>query len=599
MTAPRWRLDQLYQGIDSREFQADEEQFSSRLQRATAWFDDHDIADGDTQQVTETHRESAIEAIDLLNGLGQLQRRVRAYLHARITTDARDDAAAGSNARLLPRSGDLMRLQGRFAAWVGRLDGDLVEATGSMADDTLAGHEEFLRQCAVMADHRMSDEQEDLALSMGLTGGSAWVRMRNDVAGRLTADVDGLDGPVPLAVVRGMATNPDPDLRDRAFEAEIDMWEQNAVPFAAALNAHKGETIMLNDRRGWASDLDPVLTENGIDHEILQAMSDEVVASLPAFQRFCRVKAKLIGRTEGLRWADLVAPVATGQVPTISWSQACDQIRESFASFSPELHRLAERAFDDGWIDAEPRDGKQGGAFCMPVEGDVSRVLMNFDGSADSVQTLAHELGHAFHNTTLAPRTELQRRTPRSLAETASIFCETIVVESMLAEADPAMELQLLNTDLSGSNQVVVDIHSRYLFELELYKRRRITTLSISELNELMVECQDAAYGPGLDPTSRHRYMWAVKAHYFTPFYNFPYTFGLLFGLGLFDRFQNDPSNFGSGYDDLLSSTGMARPAELAARFDIDLHDRAFWRSSLDVLTARIDRFETLASQQH
>ena len=593
MTAPLWRLDQLYTGLDDRDFTADEERFRAELSRAVAWFDTNDIGEGETYDPDAETAQRAAAALKSLNDLSAVQRKIRAYIHARVTTDARDDEAGSAYSRLLPASGDLMRLNGRFAAWVGRSSGP-IDRIGDVSD--VASHREFLRQCSVTAEHRMTDAEEDLALGLGLTGGTAWVRMRNDVAGRMTADIDGIQEPVPLAVVRGMATSADAGLRDKAFAAEIEMWERNAVPFAAALNAHKGESITLNDRRGWTDDLAPVLAENGIDAEILDAMTSEVARSLPVFRRFMHTKADLLDRPNGLRWADLVAPVGDASSNEVTWDQAVTRVNDSFASFSPALARLATTAFSDGWVDAVPRDGKQGGAYCMPVEGAVSRVFMNFDGSADSVQTLAHELGHAFHNAQLADRTELQRRTPRSLAETASIFCETIVVESLLADADPALELALLNTDLSGSNQVVVDIHSRFLFENELYRRRRKSTLSVSELNELMVDSQDTAYGNGLADGSRHPYMWAVKPHYFTPFYNFPYTFGLLFGLGLYDRFITDPEAFRSGYDDLLSSTGMAPASELASAFSIDLADPDFWRTSLSVIAARIDRFVELAA---
>jgi oligoendopeptidase F len=211
------------------------------------------------------------------------------------------------------------------------------------------------------------------------------------------------------------------------------------------------------------------------------------------------------------------------------------------------------------------------------------------------VQTLAHELGHAYHNTNLGERTPLQRQTPMALAETASIFCETILVETALATTPPEGRLGLLDTDLQGACQVVVDIHSRFLFESDLYERRARQALSVTELNELMLDAQLRAYGQGLDPDARHPYMWAVKGHYFTPFYNWPYTFGLLFGIGLYARYREDPDRFRSGYDDLLSSTGLEDAAGLASRFGIDVRSTGFWSSSLDVLRSRIEAFCGLA----
>jgi oligoendopeptidase F len=222
---------------------------------------------------------------------------------------------------------------------------------------------------------------------------------------------------------------------------------------------------------------------------------------------------------------------------------------------------------------------------------------MTFGDSYDSVSTLAHELGHAYHNVTLAERTAMQRSLPMALAETASIFCETVLVQAGLAATtDPVRRLVLLDTDLTGAAQVVVDIHSRFLFEHGVFTRREERALSVSELCDLMTDAQLATYGDGLDPDALHPYMWAVKPHYYsTSYYNWPYTFGLLFGIGLYARYVEEPDRFRQGYDDLLSETGMDTAADLAARFGIDIRDEGFWASSLDVLRTRVDEFEALA----
>lgn len=245
-------------------------------------------------------------------------------------------------------------------------------------------------------------------------------------------------------------------------------------------------------------------------------------------------------------------------------------------------------------MDAEPRAGKVGGAYCMSMVDGVSRVLLNFDGSFDALQTMAHELGHAYHNVNLGDRTPMQRNTPMALAETASIFCETIMVQAGLAEVgdDAEGRLALLDSDLSNACQVVVDIHSRFAFERALSAEREQGVLSVDRLRELMLDAQSVAYGDGVDPRFRHRDMWAVKGHYYTAYYNWPYTFGLLFGIGLYAEYQRDPDRFREGYDDLLSATGLGDAATLAARFGIDVADEAFWAASLEVLRERIDEFE-------
>ncbi len=281
----------------------------------------------------------------------------------------------------------------------------------------------------------------------------------------------------------------------------------------------------------------------------------------------------------------------------MSWHQGIDIVRNAFETFSPNLAGLVDRALHERWIDAEPREGKMGGAFCMSFAGDRSLVLLNWSGSLDSAQTTAHELGHAYHNTTLAGRTPLQKRLPMALAETASIFCETLVVEEGLGRLTGKDRLALLDVDLIGSNQVVVDIHSRFLFETELFARRQRRTLGVNELNEMMLEAQAAAYGSGLDLETRHPYMWLLKSHYYgSHFYNWPYTYGLLFGLGLYAKYREDPEQFRSGYDTLLSRAGMDTAEELGAAFGLDVTDEAFWTASLDVIRTRIADYTNLAA---
>jgi oligoendopeptidase F len=258
------------------------------------------------------------------------------------------------------------------------------------------------------------------------------------------------------------------------------------------------------------------------------------------------------------------------------------------------MRGLARRAFSERWIDAGPRPGKVGGAYCTRFVDDQSRILANYSPSYDGVSTLAHELGHAYHNLTQAGLTPLQRRTPMILAETASTFCETIVKEAALVGAEPGERLYILEQSLQGACQIVVDILSRFDFERALFAARRERELAASELCRLMLEAQAGTYGDGIDAQARHPYMWAVKGHYYSPglsFYNFPYLFGLLFGLGLYATYLREPKTFPGRYDALLASTGLASAPELAAEFGIDLRSDAFWRASLDVIRADIDRF--------
>jgi oligoendopeptidase F len=222
--------------------------------------------------------------------------------------------------------------------------------------------------------------------------------------------------------------------------------------------------------------------------------------------------------------------------------------------------------------------------------------MMNFTGRRTDVLTLAHELGHGYHYLNLAERTMLQRDTPMTLAETASIFCETIIREAGLRSGDTAEQLVILEASLQGACQVVVDITSRFLFEQGVFEARQGRELSVEELNALMLDAQRQTYGDGLDPNALHPYMWAVKGHYYSnySYYNYPYMFGQLFGLGLYARYEADPEAFKTSYDELLSATGLADAATLANRFGIDIRTPDFWRASLAIIGDDVERFEAL-----
>lgn len=593
-TPPRWDLTPIYGSLDDRAFTDALEGVYAEIDRLSALYDELDIHETAPRPPTDADIAGLDAVLEATNGLQAELRRLSAYLYALTTTDSRDDRAASRQVELQTRSAPLGPLAKRLGAWVAALGLEAFAAASAVA----AEHEFVLRMAAEGAELQMTEAEESLAAELSPSGVLAWQRLHGDVSSQVMVEVRDADGKiehVPMALARGLASHPDAHTRRSAYEGELAAWATVAVPLAAALNGAKGTFGVLNRRRGFADDLEPALKANNIDRATLDAMTASVVASLPTFRRYLRAKARVLGHDGALPWCDLFAPV--GRETDASWSDATARVSAAFAAFSPDLAALASRAFEQRWVDAEIRDGKRGGAYCVGVEDDVSRVMMNFDGSHNSVSTLAHELGHAFHNVALAHRTQLQRRLPMALAETASIFCETLLFEQAAANASADDErLALLDTHLVGAAQVVVDIHSRFLFETELCARRRRTSLSVADLSALMLDAQGAAYGDGLHPDYRHEYMWAVKPHYFTPFYNWPYTFGLLFGIGLYARYLDDPDRFRSGYDDLLSTVGMADAVTLATRFGIDVRDGEFWTESLAVLGRHVDDYEILVA---
>jgi pepF/M3 family oligoendopeptidase len=530
------------------------------------------------------------------NDLGERAGTLGPYIASFVTTDSRNTFA-----RRLDSEFDLIgvrfrQLNTRFQAWAGSLAPVLDDLIAS--EPTVAAHTFVVREAAEQSRYLMPQEQEELAAELSLSSTTLWSNLQGVVTSQLTSEFE-LDGEVktlPLPALINLHSHPDEAVRRRAYEAELAVLASAREPLAAAMNGIKGTTNTINRRRGRADALHQALDDSRIDRATLEAMLGAMEESFLTFRKYWRAKAHRLGK-EQLPWWDVWAPSGESK-KVYGWEEARAFILRHFAGFSPKLAELARRAFDGGWIDAEQRPGKRGGAFCMKVWGPrESRVLSNFDGSLDQVSTLAHELGHAFHNECLfaAGKPPLLADTPMVLAETASIMCETVVMQAVLGETtDPAEQLNILETSLIGDAQVIVDIYSRFLFEREVFERREKSELSADDLCDAMRRAQLATYGDALDERYLHPYMWTWKPHYYRSelsFYNFPYAFGLLFGTGLYAIYQQRGEAFVPDYVDLLASTGEGPAAELAARFGIDIRDRKFWSDSLAVIGEKIDRY--------
>jgi len=588
---PRWDMTPFFPGLDSPEFGAAFDAFGEQIAELEALWQEHrvdrhaapaDITPHAWETVFERYN-SALETSRLLFG----------YVSSFTSTDSRDSAAQARLSELQQLGVRLGKLGTRWTAWIGSLDVDRLLEGSALARE----HEYALRRAQQRAQHQMQPAEEALAADLNLSSGTAWAKLHGNLSSQLLVPFrrEGELEQLPMSVIRNLAYEPDRELRRRAYEAELAAWEQAALPLAAALNSIKGEVNTLAARRGWASPLDAALWENSIDRQTLDAMLQSAREAFPDFRRYLKAKARALG-VEQAAWYDIFAPVG-GDEQRWTYEQAEEFVVEQFGTYSPRLAEFAGRAFDQQWIDAEPRPGKRDGAYCMGLRGGESRVFANFKPSFGGLSTLAHELGHAYHNLTLASRTMLQRSYPMTLAETASIFCETIVQHAALAAAGEPEQLAIVEASLQRATQTVVDISSRFLFEQRLFEARARRELSVDELCSLMLDAQRETYGDGLDQAVLHPYMWAVKGHYYSSgrsFYNYPYMFGLLFGLGLYARYQADPEAFRAGYDDLLASAGMADAATLAARFGIDIRTPDFWRASLDIVRADVDRFESL-----
>jgi pepF/M3 family oligoendopeptidase len=599
---PHWDLSNVYPGLDSPELREGMAELSRQLDTLDATLERHQVAPGGPVPAKpEALAAVAGEYLDGINALLRHAHTLRNYVYAVVATDSYNQTARRLMSEidaLLVRS---QRLQVLFRGWLGTAAAERERFEAALALPGPAhDHHFYLQEQAEQSRYMMSEAEETLAAELSLSGAQAWQNLQGVVTSQLKVALkregDRLEE-LPITVLQNLRTDPHEEVRRQAYEVEVAAWERVREPLAACLNGVKGTVGTLDRRRGRRDSLHQTLDQERIDRETLDAMLGAMQDSFPAFRRYFRHKARLLGK-EALPWWDIFAPVGRAE-DHFTWQQAQDFVLEQFASFSPELEAFGRRAFEERWIDAEPRDGKRGGAFCMGVPAvEESRVFCNFDGTLDGVLTLAHELGHAYHNECQAGKTMLQMLKPMTLAETASIMNETIVTNALLKRSSRPEEKQaILEAFLQGAGQVIVDIYSRFLFEQEVFRRRAEAELSADDFCNIMLSAQRAAYGDGLDDRYLHPYMWAWKPHYYRPtlsFYNFPYAFGLLFGLGLYRIYQERGEAFVPEYRQLLRDSGEGSAAELAARFGIDITKRPFWEGSLHIVEERIEEYRAL-----
>ncbi len=593
---PRWDTSNIYSGLEGADYHAAVAELSGKLARLEALFDERQIRRGGAVADDGRLVEVLVQTLAEMNAYLLLAGTLQSFVYAFVSTNSYNSLAAKELSKLELLAARGQKLSTRLQAWIG----DTASRWRPLLDanQELALHAFYLRDAAHRSQYLMSQELEDLAADLVLDSGVALGKLQGNVTSQLKVvwQRDGRSETLPITMIRNLSYDPDPLVRERAYRAELTAWESVRTTVAACLNGVKGTALTLARHRGRPSVLDVALDDNHIDLQTLEAMLSAIREALPTFRRYLQAKAGKLGLPR-LRWWDLFAPLASVE-QRFGWSDARDFIVARFREFSNDLGQYAELAFDGRWIDAQPRDGKRGGAFCMEVWGvEQSRILANFDGSFEQVSTLAHELGHGYHNHCQRELPALLRGAPMTLAETASIFCETLVAEGALAAAGRQQQAAILEAQLCGATQVCLDIYSRFLFESEVFARRGQAELSADEFCQLMLKAQEQTYADAVDPATYHPYMWLWKPHYYAHehnFYNFPYAFGHLFALGLLAVFRREGEAFVPRYRQLLRSTAQDHAAPLAARFGIDITRPDFWRESLGVIARQVERFEAL-----
>lgn len=445
------------------------------------------------------------------------------------------------------------------------------------------------------AAEKLAPEMEVLANDLAVDGYHAWGDLYSKVVGGISIpfEKDGKTSELSVGQASNLMNDPDRSVRSAIFAKWEEAWEKNAELCAHALNHLGGFRLNLYRHRGWQSVLKEPLDVNRMSEQTLDAMWSTIAANKGPLAEYLQRKAKMLG-LEKVSWFDIHAPI--GEVTKkIPYGEGASIIVEQFARLSPKLARFAERAFEESWIEAEDRPAKRPGGFCTSFpESKQTRIFMTYAGTSDNVSTLAHELGHAYHQHVMDDMPQLVQNYAMNVAETASTFAEMVVADAAVKNAANDQErIVLLDEKAQNAVAFMMNIYARFIFETRFYELRKKGLVSVEELNELMVNAQKEAFGDTLD--HYHPTFWASKLHFYitdVPFYNFPYTFGYLFSYGVYARALEEGPAFEDKYVNLLRDTGRMTVEDLAQKhLGVDLRKPDFWESAVKLALVDVEEF--------
>lgn len=573
-----WNLNPIYTGFDDPRFEED-------LQALRRTVRDLEKL---TQHLTGDSAALLKRGLTLQEQLQELAEKLLCYAELRQAA-CTTDAEAGS------KIGKIMGVYSDSAAPVAAFEGWLAaipDLDSLIASDPLFEEYRFILERKKLGSlHLLPGIGEKVMAKLKISGSNAWAELQQYLTSTVKVTYRGEE--INLSAVRNLAYSAEAEVRKDAYEAELACYRSIEDSVAYALNSLKLETLNECELRGYESPLARTLEQSNMEKKTLDAMFAAIDQKLPMFRRYLKAKAHALGYENGLPWYDLFAPMGKSST-RFTTQDARDYLVELFSHFDDELSGMVARAFDEEWIDFYPRSGKAGGAFCSGVSCiGQSRILTNFDGTLGDVVTLAHELGHAFHNQCIADHRPLNHDYSMPVAETASTFNECVVMNHAIAQAaDDAEKLNLIESQLQDVTQIIVDIYSRYRFEDAVLRRRKEEFMGAAELCRIMLQAQADSYGDGLDSALRHPYMWLCKSHYYgSTFYNFPYAFGGLFARGLYAKYAQEGASFVPIYKKLLHTTTVATAEDAAKVAGIDLTDKEFWLSALAEVEEKIDMF--------
>ncbi len=451
----------------------------------------------------------------------------------------------------------------------------------------------WIRRVRLTKAHELSPDLERLLIDKA-PAVSNWVRLYDETLARMTVDIDGAR--LTLSETLNRLSDASPDKRRQAADALAAALAGQTPILALALNTLAFEKQIEDRWRKYPTPAGSRHIANEVDAEAVEALAAAVVGAYPRLShRYYALKAKAMGRS-ALDYWDRNAPL--DQVPPrqYSWAEAQEVVLESFAALTPAFALRAKTFFDNPWIDALPRPGKQSGAFSHPVAADRHPyVFLNYMGERRDVLTLAHELGHAVHQTLAAPLGTLLSDTPLTLAETASIFGEGLVFERLLADAEGRTRRALLAGKIEDSLNTVVRQIAFHQFETRFHNLRREGELSAEEIGKLWLEVQGESLGPAIRLNPGYEHYWSYVTHFaHAPFYVYAYAFGDLLVSALMEKRREDPAAFAPLYETLLAAGGSKTYVEALAPFGLDPREKSFWSAGVSRLERLVDEFEAL-----
>ncbi|MGM0877257.1 MAG: M3 family oligoendopeptidase, partial [Bacillota bacterium] len=452
-----------------------------------------------------------------------------------------------------------------FEQLLGDIDQDVWD--NLLKDSRLGELTYVLNEMRNHSKERLSVEKEQLIQGLSVDGYIGWEQLYDLLVAKIQIPFEENGEKKTLSV--GQASNKfshhDRAVRKDLFEKWETAWGSQGDVFAETLNRLAGFRLTVYTERGWNDPLKEPLALNRMKKETLETMWQVISENKQSLVEYMNRKAKIVG-VDKLSWYDVEAPIGETN-SAVTYQEGSQFILNHFSQFGPILTEFTKTAFEQQWIESEDRSGKAPGGFCTGFpDSNQSRIFMTFSGTPSNVSTLAHELGHAFHSYAMSAVHPLNCDYAMNVAETASTFAEMIVADAAVKQAkDKTERLALLEDKLQRSVALLMNIHARFLFETGFYEERKHGYVSSERLSELMVEAQREAYCDSLD--EYHPHFWASKLHFFitdVPFYNFPYTFGYLFSLGIYAKALEEGEAFEKQYIALLKDTGSMSVEELA-----------------------------------